>query len=166
MSDILVLVTGGTIDKVYDPIRGNLGFAAETNIRALLRQGRCQLPRGEVRIETLMLKDSLDMVQADREAIRDAVARATADRIVVTHGTDTLVETAGVIAGGAAGKTVVLAGAMVPWSVGGSDGLFNLGAAVAAVQLLPPGVYVVMNGGVFTWPAVRKNREAGRFEPA
>jgi L-asparaginase len=158
---IRVLVTGGTFDKEYDEIRGQL-FFHDTHIHQLLEQGRCAL---DVEIRTVMMVDSLDMSDADRDLIAQQCARSPEDRIVVTHGTDTMVETARVLAGAVPGKTIVLTGAMVPIAFGSSDGLFNLGSAPSFAQVLPPGVYIAMNGRCFTWDDARKNRETGRFEP-
>jgi L-asparaginase len=123
--------------------------------------GRCRL---DVEIRTLMMVDSLDMSDADRELIARQCRDAPEDRIVVTHGTDTMVHTAAVLARSVPGKTIVLTGAMIPIAFGSSDGLFNLGGALAAAQVLPPGVFVVMNGRVFAWDRVRKNRDTGIFE--
>ena len=157
---VRVFVTGGTFDKEYDERTGKLYFE-ETHIPEMLRLGRCDV---EVDVETLMMVDSLDMTDAQRQRVVDA-CRACAEKcIVITHGTDTMVETAGAIAGGVTGKTVVLTGAMVPYAFGSSDGLFNLGSALSFVQALPPGVYIAMNGRSFTWDNVRKNREEGVFE--
>ncbi len=157
---IRVLVTGGTFDKEYDEIRGTLSFG-DTHLPEMLRRGRCHL---EVEIRTLMMLDSLEMTDTDRETIARNCLRAPEERIVVTHGTDTMVETARVLAATVPGKTIVLTGAMIPWAFGSSDGLFNLGSALSFVQVLPPGVYVAMNGRYFPWDDVRKNRETGRFE--
>jgi L-asparaginase len=158
---IRVFVTGGTFDKEYDEIRGRLDFA-DTHLPEMLRRGRCQL---DVEIRTLMMVDSLELTDADRETIAGNCARAPEDRIVITHGTDTMVDTARVLASTIRDKTIVLTGAMIPWAFGSSDGLFNLGSALSFVQVLPPGVYVAMNGHIFDWDRVRKNRETGRFEP-
>lgn len=156
-----VLVTGGTFDKEYDEIRGELFFSS-THLPELLRQGRCAL---DLAVDTLMMVDSLQMGDADRERIAAACADCAEGRVVVTHGTDTMVETARVIAARVAAKTVVLTGAMVPFEFGSSDGLFNLGSALSFVQVLGPGVYIAMNGRCFTWDDVRKDRTTGRFEP-
>jgi L-asparaginase len=156
-----LLVTGGTFDKRYDELNGTLAFG-ETHVRDVLQRGRCELA---LSIEVLMLKDSLDLTDADRARIV-AAARASAEgRIVVTHGTDTMVETGRALAAAALGKTIVLTGAMIPYVFGSSDGLFNLGSALSFAQVLPPGVYVAMNGHCFPWDDVRKNRERGVFEP-
>jgi L-asparaginase len=157
---IRVFVTGGTFDKEYDEIRGTLSFG-DTHLPEMLRRGRCQL---ELEIRTLMMVDSLELSDADRETIARNCLAAPEDRIVITHGTDTMVDTARVLARMVEGKTVVLTGAMIPWAFGSSDGLFNLGSALSFVQVLPPGIYVAMNGRWFPWDNVRKNRETGRFE--
>ena len=157
---VRVFVTGGTFDKEYDEVRGTLDFR-HTHLPEMLRLGRCRL---DVAIETLMMIDSLDMTADDRARIVASCADCAEDHIVVTHGTDTMVETARALAAGVGGKTVVLTGAMIPWAFGSSDGLFNLGSALSFVQALPPGVYVAMNGRCFRWDDVRKNRDAGVFE--
>jgi len=157
---IRIFVTGGTFDKEYDEIRGVLSFG-DTHLSELLRQGRCGL---DVEIRTLMMVDSLDMTEADRELVVRNCATCPEQRIVVTHGTDTMVETARVLASAVQGKTIVLTGAMIPFAFGSSDGLFNLGSALSFAQVLPPGVYIAMNGRFFPWSGVRKNRETGRFE--
>jgi L-asparaginase len=127
----------------------------------MLRRGRCRL---DVAIGTLMMIDSLDMTEADRQAIVEACRRCAEDRIVVTHGTDTMADTARVLIEAALGKTIVLTGAMIPYAFGSSDGLFNLGSALSFAQALPPGVYVAMNGRFFQGDHVRKDRQAGVFE--
>jgi L-asparaginase len=157
---VRVFVTGGTFDKEYDELGGRLYFR-DTHVPEMLRRGRCGL---DVEVETLMMVDSLEMTDAQRAQIVGA-CRACPERcVVITHGTDTMVETARAIAGGVADKTVVLTGAMVPYAFGSSDGLFNLGSALSFVQSLPPGVYIAMNGRSFRWDDVRKNRDAGIFE--
>jgi L-asparaginase len=157
---IRLFVTGGTFDKEYDEIRGRLYFQ-DTHLPQMLELGRCRV---DVEVRTLMMVDSLDMTDADRELIARQCRDAPEDRIVITHGTDTMVDTAAVLAGAVPGKTVVLTGAMIPIAFGSSDGLFNLGGALTVVQVLPPGVYIVMNGRVFAWNTVRKNRDTGIFE--
>ncbi len=157
---IRILVTGGTFDKEYNELNGAL-FFHDTHVPEMLRLGRCL---AEVEIETLFMIDSLEMTAQQRQAIADRCVAAPEKRIVVTHGTDTMVETARRLGPAIRDKTVVLTGAMVPYKFGSSDGLFNLGAALALVQTLPPGVYVAMNGRWFPWNAVRKNRERGIFE--
>jgi len=163
VTPIRILVTGGTFDKEYDELTGRL-FFKDTHIQEMLRLGRCRVP---VEVETLMMVDSLEMTDADRAAIARRCLAVAETRIVVTHGTDTMVETAAVLARETSGtkKTIVLTGAMVPWAFGSSDGLFNLGSAVSFVQALSAGVYVAMNGRCFSWDDVRKDREAGVFEP-
>ena len=157
---IRIFVTGGTFDKTYDEIRGALAFE-ETHMPEMLRLGRSCV---DVTVETLMMIDSLEMTDADRERIVRSCVECPETRIVITHGTDTMVETARVIAAGVRGKTVVLTGAMIPYAFGSSDGLFNLGSALSFAQVLPPGVYLAMNGQHFEWNRVRKNRESGVFE--
>jgi L-asparaginase len=127
----------------------------------MLRLGRCRV---DVAVETVTMLDSLEMRDADRERIAARAQACPEGRVVVTHGTDTMVETAAVLAGRVTGKTVVLTGAMVPYAFGSSDGLFNLGSALSFAQVLPPGVYLAMNGRPFRWDRVRKNRETGVFE--
>ena len=158
---IRIFVTGGTFDKTYDEIRGRLAFG-DTHLPEMLKLGRSRV---EVSIRTLMMIDSLEMTDADRDLIVRNCAQCVESRIVVTHGTDTMVETAAVLAAGVTGKTVVLTGAMIPYDFGSSDGLFNLGSALSFVQVLPAGVYIAMNGQHFAWDRVRKNRETGVFEP-
>jgi L-asparaginase len=157
---IRIFVTGGTFDKTYDEIHGRLAFA-DTHLPEMLKLGRSRV---EVSIRTLMMIDSLDMTGSDRESIAARCASCDETRIVITHGTDTMVETAGVLAGSVRDKTIVLTGAMVPYAFGSSDGLFNLGSALSFAQVLAPGVYVAMNGTAFEWDRVRKNRGKGVFE--
>jgi len=157
---ICIFVTGGTFDKTYDEIRGALSFE-DTHLQEMLQSGRSRV---DVTVRTLMMVDSLDMTDGDRELIARSCVECPESRIVITHGTDTMVETARVIAAGVQGKTVVLTGAMIPYAFGSSDGLFNLGSALSFAQVLPPGVYIAMNGQHFSWDKVRKNRETGVFE--
>jgi len=157
---IQLFVTGGTFDKEYNELTGELFFKT-THVNDMLGLGRCRLP---VRVETLMMIDSLEMTDAGRQLILDHCAAATAQRIVITHGTDSMEHTAAVLGRGMLGKTIVLTGAMVPYKFGSSDGMFNLGTALAFVQTLGPGVYVAMNGRCFPWNSVHKNRELGIFE--
>jgi L-asparaginase len=158
---ILVLVTGGTFDKQYDELTGRL-FFRDTHVPEMLRLGRCRL---DVRIETVMMIDSLEMDERGRAQVVDRCRSSRERSIVVTHGTDTMVDTARALAeADLADRTIVLTGAMVPYAFGSSDGLFNLGSALSFVQVLPPGVYVAMNGQHFRWDRVRKNRESGVFE--
>jgi L-asparaginase len=157
---IRILVTGGTFDKEYNERTGQL-FFKDTHIAEMLRLGRSRV---EVTIRTVMMIDSLEMSDADRALIVQNCLQSEEDRIVITHGTDTMAETAAAVAGAVAGKTVVLTGAMIPYAFGSSDGLFNLGSALSFVQVLTPGVYIAMNGKCFPWDKVRKNRERGEFE--
>ena len=159
---IRIFVTGGTFDKTYDEIHGRLSFR-DTHLAEMLRLGRARVP---VSVRTLMMVDSLDMTDADRELIVRNCQQCAETCIVITHGTDTMVETAAALARSVSGKTVVLTGAMIPYAFGSSDGLFNLGSALSFVQVLPAGVYIAMNGQHFAWDRVRKNRETGVFEPA
>lgn len=155
-----VLVTGGTFDKTYDEIRGRLSFG-DTHVPEMLRLGRSRVA---LAVETLMMIDSLEMTDDDRARVVKRCAECSEREIVVTHGTDTMVETAGALAAGISGKTVVLTGAMIPYAFGSSDGLFNLGSALSFAQVLPPGIYIAMNGQCFPWDRVRKNKETGVFE--
>ena len=159
---IRILVTGGTFDKEYDELTGKL-FFRDTHVQEMLRLGRARL---DLSIETAMMIDSLDMDEAGRAEIVARCRSAPERAIVITHGTDTMVETARALAAAALqDKTTVLTGAMVPYAFGSSDGLFNLGSALSFVQVLPAGVYIAMNGRHFAWNQVRKNRETGVFEP-
>ncbi len=157
---IRILVTGGTFDKEYNELTGTL-FFHDTHIAEMLRLGRCLL---DVEVRTLMMIDSLEMTDDDRRIIAEHCRSARESRIVITHGTDTMIETAGHLAREIQGKTIVLTGAMVPYKFGSSDGLFNLGSALAFVQTLAAGVYIAMNGRVFPWDRARKNRTQGIFE--
>ena len=158
---IRIFITGGTFDKSYDEVAGKLDFK-DTHIQEMLRLGRCRLA---VEVRTLMMIDSLEMTAADRQLILQNCRSATEERILITHGTDTMTETARVLGETALAKTIVLTGAMVPYAFGSSDGLFNLGSALSFVQTLPHGVYVAINGRCFAWDDVVKNRELGIFEP-
>lgn len=170
---IKIFVTGGTFDKEYNELNGEL-FFKDTHLTEILSLGRSRVP---VDIRTLMMIDSLNMTEDDRLNIAQNCMHATEDRIIITHGTDTMVETARVLAkhngslsqrdsfgAGGGQKTIVLTGALIPYKFGSSDGLFNLGSALAFAQTLPPGVYVAMNGRYFNWDNVRKNKEVGDFE--
>jgi L-asparaginase len=159
---IRIFVTGGTFDKTYDEIAGRLAFG-DTHLEEMLRLGRSRVP---VSIRTLMMIDSLEMSEDDRQLIVRNCASCDETRILVTHGTDTMVETAAALARGTTGKTIVLTGAMIPYAFGSSDGLFNLGSALSFAQVLPAGVYIAMNGQCFDWDKVRKNQQTGAFEPA
>ncbi|MCX7024377.1 MAG: asparaginase domain-containing protein [Spirochaetes bacterium] len=159
---IRILITGGTFDKHYDAVRGELTFKS-SHMAEVIANARITV---SVQIEINQLIDSLHMQDANRQCVLDACAKAPESRIVITHGTDTMVQTAALIGEARIGKTVVLTGAMVPYTVQGSDAVFNLGAAVAAVQILGPGVYIAMSGRVFEWDKVKKNREKCVFEDA
>ncbi len=160
---IRILVTGGTFDKEYNELNGSL-FFKDTHVPEMLRLGRSRV---DVAVQTLMMTDSLDMTAADRDRIIEACRACDETRLVVTHGTDTMVTTAAALAAcddaTLRAKTIVLTGAMVPYAFGSSDGLFNLGSAVSFVQTLPAGVYVAMNGRYFPWDRVEKDRAAGIF---
>lgn len=157
---VRILVTGGTFDKEYDEITGELYFK-DTHMCEILELGRSRLG---VKIKTLMLIDSLDMTDSDRSLILEHCKSADEDHIVVTHGTDTMTMTAKVLAEAKLEKTIVLTGAMIPYKFGSSDGLFNVGGALAYAQALPKGVYVAMNGRYFNWDEVQKNKTTGVFE--
>jgi len=158
---VRIFITGGTFDKTYDEISGRLLFK-DTHVHEMLQLGRCRL---DVAVRTLMMVDSLDMTDADRQVVLQNCQGAAEERIVVTHGTDTMTDTARVLGEAALEKTIVLTGAMVPYAFGSSDGLFNLGSALSFAQALPHGVYVAMNGRCFGWDDVVKNRDLGVFEP-
>jgi L-asparaginase len=161
MSESLrVFVTGGTFDKEYDELTGRL-FFKDTHLPEMLRLARCRVG---VAVRTLMMIDSLEMTDADRALIAENCRSSPEQRLVITHGTDTMAETARALIAAGLGKTVVLTGAMVPYAFGSSDGLFNLGSALSFAQVLPPGVYVAMNGRALPWNKVRKNRKTGMFE--
>ena len=158
---ISIFVTGGTFDKEYDELHGRLYFK-DTHVNEMLTLGRSRV---DVSVRTLMMIDSLEMTDADRGLIVSNCRQCQEPRIVITHGTDTMVQTAAVLARADLGKTIVLTGAMVPYAFGSSDGLFNLGSALSFAQVLQPGVYVAMNGTAFAWDQVRKNTKTGYFEP-
>ena len=160
---IRIFVTGGTFDKEYNELTGALSFK-DTHLPEMLRLGR---NRVDVSVRTLMMIDSLEMSDADRDVIVAQCRQASETRLVITHGTDTMVDTAAALARALppeSGKTIVLTGAMIPYAFGSSDGLFNLGSALSFVQVLRPGVYLAMNGRCFEWDRVRKNKETGVFE--
>lgn len=157
---IKILITGGTFDKEYDDVHGRLYFK-DTHVQEMLKLGRCRL---DIQLRTVMMIDSLDMTEADRELILQQCRQSPEERIVITHGTDTMAQTAAVLAAGIQDKTIVMTGAMIPYAFGSSDGLFNLGSALSFVQALPHGVYIAMNGRCFPWNNVRKNKERGEFE--
>ncbi len=157
---IRIFVTGGTFDKEYNELNGKL-FFKDTHVQEMLRLGRC---RADVDVRTLMMVDSLEMTDEDRGIILDNCIKCEHEHIVVTHGTDTMEVTARLLGENIKDKTVVLVGAMIPYKFGSSDGLFNLGSAIAFSQSLPHGVYVVMNGRYFHHDNVRKNKRIGEFE--
>ena len=157
---IRVFITGGTFDKEYDEIRGRLYFK-DTHIAEMLRLARCRV---DVSHRTLMMIDSLEMTDADRKLIVESCRSCAEEKIVITHGTDTMQDTARALCAAGLQKTIVLTGAMIPYAFGSSDGLFNLGSALSFVQVLPKGVYVAMNGRCFAGEKVRKNRETGVFD--
>lgn len=157
---VRIFVTGGTFDKEYNELTGQLYFK-DSHLAEMLELGRCLVP---VDIRTLMMIDSLEMTISDRELIAKHCMEAEEDQIIITHGTDTMAETARVLEEKVKGKTIVITGAMIPYKFGSSDGLFNLGSALAFVQSLRPGVYVAMNGRCFHADNVRKNKQTGEFE--
>jgi len=157
---IKVLVTGGTFDKEYDEINGKL-FFKDTHLHEILELGRSRVP---VHIRTLMMIDSLEMTEADRNLILTNCRQSEEDKIIITHGTDTMEVTAKVLGEANLDKTIVITGALIPYKFGSSDGLFNMGSAMAFVQTLPAGVYVAMQGRYFMWNNVKKNRASGVFE--
>ena len=157
---IRIFVTGGTFDKEYNELNGEL-FFKDSHLPEMLRLGRCKV---EVDIRTLMMIDSLGMTTEDRELIARHCETSEEDKIIITHGTDTMTDTAEVLASIIKNKTIVLTGAMIPYKFGSSDGLFNLGSALAFVQTLPAGVFIAMNGKCFNWNNVRKNKKTGEFE--
>ncbi len=158
---VQIFITGGTFDKDYNYISGGLYFK-DTHIPSMLDRGRCTI---DFNVKTLMMVDSLEMTEADRNIIAHNCKLSTSDKILITHGTDTMVETAQYLASQDLDKTIVLTGAMIPYAFGtSSDGFFNLGSAIAYLQTLPIGVYVVMNGRYFKWDNVKKNTRTGYFE--
>lgn len=162
MQNVAILITGGTIDKVHDMLGETIGFAPDgaSHLPQILAQGRCDFPR----LQQVLCKDSLDFTDADRDAIVAAIAAAPETAIVITHGTGTMGQSARWIMARISGKTIVLTGAMRPFSFGVSDGPFNIGGAIIAAQVLPAGVYGVMNGRVFAADALDKNTASGRFD--
>jgi L-asparaginase len=157
---VRVFITGGTFDKEYDELEGKLYFR-DTHLPEMLELGRCKVA---LTVRTLMMIDSLEMTESDRNIILENCTRCNEDQIIVTHGTDTMEVTARVLGEANIGKTIILTGAMIPFKFGSSDGLFNLGSALAFAQCLPHGVYIAMNGRYFPWNNVRKNKKTGEFE--
>jgi L-asparaginase len=157
---IRVFATGGTFDKEYDFLTGQLYFK-NTHLQEMFSQGRCSV---DIDVRTLMMIDSLEMTDEERDIIAYNCKSCDSDKIIITHGTDTMVKTAKVLAEKVKDKTIVISGAMIPYKFGSSDGFFNLGSALAFVQTLPKGVYIAMNGRYFHWDNVRKNLKTGFFE--
>ena len=157
---IRIFIVGGTFDKEYNELTGEL-FFKETHVPEMLTLGRSRVP---VEVRTIMMVDSTTITDEDRELIVHNCVKSKENRIVITHGTDTIAITSRLLAERVRDKTIVLTGAMVPYTFGSSDGLFNLGSALAFVQVLPPGIYVAMNGRYFNWDNVRKNKKTGEFE--
>ncbi|MGB0885515.1 MAG: asparaginase domain-containing protein [Chitinophagales bacterium] len=157
---VRIIVTGGTFDKEYNMIDGSLHFD-ETHLPEILKLGRCTV---DYSLRTLMMIDSLEMTDDDRAIIANSAKKCKEKQIVITHGTDTMTETAHFIAEANIPKTIVITGAMIPYKFGASDALFNLGSAMAYAQTLEHGVYVVMNGKFHHWDEVKKNRKTGFFE--
>lgn len=157
---IRIFITGGTFDKEYNEKTGTL-FFQDSHLPEMLQLGRNKVP---VDVRTLMMIDSLEMTDEDREIICRNCASCDENRIIITHGTDTMAETAKILAEKQIPKTIVITGAMIPYKFGSSDGLFNLGSALAFVQTLPSGVYIAMNGRYFFWNNVRKNKQTAEFE--
>lgn len=156
-----IIATGGTFDKHYNELNGTLGFA-DSHLPAAIARARITVP---VELELLPLLDSLDMADPDRARVLAACQAAPEKAIVIVHGTDTMQETAAVLGPAALDKTIVFTGAMIPYEIDNSDALFNLGFACGVAQALPPGAYVAMNGRIFAWDNVQKNRAAGVFQP-
>jgi len=156
-----IIATGGTFDKHYDEIAGKLTFAA-SHLPQVIQRARITT---EIALEELPLLDSLDMQDIDRRRVLASCTHAAEQAIVIIHGTDTMRETAAVLGAAALEKTIVVTGAMIPYAIANSDALFNFGFACGVAQALPHGVYVAMNGKIFAWDKVEKNRTAGVFEP-
>jgi L-asparaginase len=157
---VRIFITGGTFDKEYDEINGKL-FFKDTHMREMLDLGRAKI---DVNIRTLMMIDSLEMTAEDRNLVVENCKHAKEEKIIITHGTDTMTETGKMLAEAKIEKTIVLTGAMIPYKFGSSDGLFNLGSALGFVQSLPKGIYIAMNGRCFNYDKVKKNKETGIFE--
>ncbi len=157
---IKLFITGGTIDKQYNSLNGELIFD-KTHLPEILKQAKNKI---NINQEVLMLKDSLDMNNDDRAMILEKCKATSEEKILITHGTDTMVETAQVLGKNISNKTIVLTGAMIPFSFGNTDALFNIGTAITAAQILPNRVFITMNGHIFSYDNVRKNKEIGEFE--
>lgn len=156
----MIFITGGTFDKEYNELTGKLYFK-DSHLKEMLTLGRCKV---DVDVRTLMMMDSLEITDADRKIILENCTLCESDKIIITHGTDTMEQTAQLLGKSIVDKTIVLTGAMIPYKFGSSDGLFNLGSALAFAETLPKGVYIAMNGRYFNWDNVRKNRKTGEFE--
>lgn len=154
-----IFITGGTFDKEYDEISGQL-FFKDSHVAEMLRKGRCLV---QTDARTLMMIDSLEMSDDDRALILKSCQSAKESCLVITHGTDTMEHTARTLGEAGLAKTIVLTGAMIPYAFGSSDGLFNLGSALAFAQSLPHGVYIAMNGRYFHWNNVTKDKSSGTF---
>jgi len=157
---VRIFITGGTFDKEYDEINGKL-FFKDTHMREMLDLGRAKI---DVNIRTLMMVDSLEMTAEDRNLVVENCKHAKEEKIIITHGTDTMTETGKMLAEAKIEKTIVLTGAMIPYKFGSSDGLFNLGSALGFVQSLTKGIYIAMDGRCFNYDKVKKNKETGIFE--
>ena len=157
---VRIIATGGTFDKEYNELTGEL-FFRKTHLPEILKMGRCHLP---VKITNLMMKDSLFMTEKDRKEILKTCLKVKENSLVITHGTDTMEKTAMYLGPKIKDKTVILTGAMIPYKFGSSDGIFNLASAISFAQSLPYGVYVAMNGKLFHFNDVTKNRKIGVFE--
>lgn len=157
---IMIFVTGGTFDKEYNELTGRLYFK-DSHLAEMLKLGRSKV---DVEVRTLMMIDSLEMTDSDRGIILENCLKCSDEKIIITHGTDTMEVTAQQLGRSIKNKTVILTGAMIPYKFGSSDGLFNLGSALAFAETLPYGVYIAMNGRYFNWDNVRKNRQTGEFE--
>jgi len=154
------LITGGTFDKEYMETTGDLVFK-NTHILDILKLGRCKV---DIKIRTLFMIDSLEMTKYHRNIILEKCLNSKEEKIIITHGTDSITETANILGQNVKDKTIILTGAMIPFAFGSSDGLFNIGSSLAFVQTLPHGVYISMNGKYFRWDNVKKNKMTGEFE--
>ena len=158
---VRLMITGGTIDKFYNQSNGELEFD-KTHFPEMIKRVRIEV---DLITEELLLIDSLDMVDSDRQLILDSCEKCDEELILITHGTDTMCDTAKILGECEINKTIVLFGSMVPYAVNNSDALFNFGCALGSLQLLDPGVYIAMNGRVLPWVDVEKNRDLGVFQP-
>ena len=164
MAEIKLIITGGTIDKIYNEVRGEMGFQESSHLEQVLTQEcRCVIPN--LSYETLFLKDSTELDDKDREVLKSTCLQSLEQVLIITHGTDTMQESASFLSKctSLSHKTIIFTGAMRPYSLGHSDAVFNLGSAIAAAPYLPPQIYVAMSGAVLPWTEVTKNREIGKF---